>query len=218
VQARTHRQHRQTCGGGDLGVIETLAVLQPHDRAIHVRQAIEGATQRVAQLARDQGHGHDGRANGHDSGEHRRDLQGHQRRGARRSEFDCRHGQGQPGDRRRQLQDRQCRTDRDVKENALEAQRFPQITFVGDSFPEVYKDGKLSAKLRLLGKLTLHGVTKDIVLPVTAHIDNQGRFIADGSYTFKFEDYGVKRPSKMMGLMTTGDKATIDFHVVADPA
>jgi len=28
----------------------------------------------------------------------------------------------------------------------------------------------------------------------------------------------VERPSKMMGLMVTGDEATIAFHVVADPA
>ncbi len=108
--------------------------------------------------------------------------------------------------------------DTDVKENALEVKKFPTITFQGDGFSEIQKDGNRSAKLRLVGKLTLHGVTRDIVLPLTAHIDNQGRFVADGSYTFGFEQYGVKRPSKMMGLMVTGDEATIAFHVVADPA
>lgn len=105
-----------------------------------------------------------------------------------------------------------------MKENALEVKKFPTITFQGNGFPEIQKDGNLSAKLRLLGKLTLHGGTKDIVLPLTAHIDNRGRFIADGAYTFGFEEYGVKPPSKMMGLMVTGDEATIAFHVVADPA
>ncbi len=107
--------------------------------------------------------------------------------------------------------------DKEVRDNALEAKRFPTITFRGDSFPEIRKDGSLSAKLRLLGQLTLHGVTKDIVLPLTARVD-QGRFVADGAYTFKFEEYGVRRPSKMMGMMVTGDEVTIDFHVVADPA
>ena len=108
--------------------------------------------------------------------------------------------------------------DKYVKGNALKVKTFPTITFQGSSFPEIQKDGNLSARLRLLGQLTLHGVTKDIVLSLAAHIDNQGRFIADGTYTFKFEDYGVKRPSIMMGMMVTGDEATIDFHVVADPA
>jgi polyisoprenoid-binding protein YceI len=108
--------------------------------------------------------------------------------------------------------------DKDVKENSLEVQRFPTITFNGDGFPAIDKDGELAAQLRLLGKLTLHGVTKDIVLPLRARIDERGRFIADGTYAFRFEAYGVKRPSKMMGMMVTGDEATIAFHVVADPA
>lgn len=107
--------------------------------------------------------------------------------------------------------------DQDVKQNALEVDKYPTISFNGDGFPEVTKNGERAAKLRLLGKLTLHGVTKEIVLPLAAHIDGQGRFIADGSYTLRFEEFGVKRPSKMMGLMVTGDEATIDFHVVADP-
>jgi polyisoprenoid-binding protein YceI len=108
--------------------------------------------------------------------------------------------------------------DKDVKENALEVQKYPTISFQGSQFPSIQKNGDRAAELQVLGQLTLHGVTKDIVLPLSARIDGQGRFIADGSYTFKFEEYGVKRPSKMMGLMTTGDEATINFHVVADPA
>lgn len=107
--------------------------------------------------------------------------------------------------------------DKDVKENALEVKTFPTITFESDGLSDIQKDGNLSANLRLVGKLTLHGVTKEIVLPLKAHIDNQGRFVADGSYTFGFEQYGVKRPSKMMGLMVTGGEATIAFHVAADP-
>lgn len=107
--------------------------------------------------------------------------------------------------------------DKDVKENALEVENFPTPTFQGDGLPEIQKDGDRSAKQRLLGKLTLHGVTKNTVLPLTAHIE-QGRFIAAGTYTFGFEQYGVKRPSTRMGLMVTGgDEATIALHVVADP-
>jgi len=105
-----------------------------------------------------------------------------------------------------------------VKENALEAQKYPTIAFRGSQFPSIQKNGDRAAKLQVLGQLTLHGVTRDIVLALSAHIDGQGRFIADGSYTFKFEEYGVKRPSTMLGLMVTGDEVTINFHVVADPA
>lgn len=107
--------------------------------------------------------------------------------------------------------------DQDVKENALEVQKFPTITFESTGLASAEKNGDANADLRLAGRLTLHGVTKDITVPVAVRLE-QGRLVADGSYAFKFEEYGVKRPSKMMGLMTTGDEATIEFHVVADPA
>jgi polyisoprenoid-binding protein YceI len=107
--------------------------------------------------------------------------------------------------------------DTNVKNSALEVEKFPTITFSGRWFSEIHKDGERSATLRVLGQLTLHGVTREITVPLTAHIDDRGRFVADGSYTLRYAEYGVKRPSMMMGLMATGDEATIDFHVVADP-
>ncbi|MBI2962976.1 MAG: YceI family protein [Deltaproteobacteria bacterium] len=107
--------------------------------------------------------------------------------------------------------------DQDVKENALEVQKFPTITFESTGLASAQQNGDTNANLSLVGRLTLHGVTKDITVPVAVRLE-EGRLVADGSYAFKFEEYGVKRPSKMMGLMTTGDVATIEFHVVADPA
>lgn len=107
--------------------------------------------------------------------------------------------------------------DRDVKENALEVQKYPTITFESTGISEVRTNGDTSGEIRLLGRLTLHGVTKEITVPVSVRLEG-GKLLAEGSYAFKFEEYGVKRPSKMMGLMTTGDEATIEFHVVAEPA
>lgn len=107
--------------------------------------------------------------------------------------------------------------DRDVKENALEVGEFPTITFESTGISNVQSDGKAGTAV-LLGRLALHGVRKDIEVPITVQLDDQGRLVSDGSYSFKFGEYGVKRPSKMMGLMTTGDTATISFHVIADPA
>ena len=107
--------------------------------------------------------------------------------------------------------------DKDVIENALEAPKYPTITFESAGLSGVRRDGVNAGQLLVLGKLTLHGVTKDIAVPVTVVLDGNGRLVTDGTYSFKFEDYGVKRPSKMMGLMTTGDEAKIDFHIVADP-
>jgi polyisoprenoid-binding protein YceI len=105
--------------------------------------------------------------------------------------------------------------DADIKQNALEVDQFSTITFETTGLSNVEADGS-SGKGVLLGRLTLHGVTKEIEIPITAQLDVQRRLVADGTYSFKFEEYGVKRPTKMM-IMTTGDTATINFHVVADP-
>jgi polyisoprenoid-binding protein YceI len=104
--------------------------------------------------------------------------------------------------------------DSDVKQNALEVDQFPTITFEATGLSNVETDGN-SGKGVLLGRLTLHGMPQEIEVPITAHLDGQKRLVAEGTYSFKFEEYGVKRPTKMM-IMTTGDTATINFHVVAD--
>ncbi len=106
--------------------------------------------------------------------------------------------------------------DRDVRENTVEAQRFPTIRFESTGLSTMEGD-RDAARLGLRKKLTLHGVTREIDVPVAAKLAPRGRLLAEGTYVFKFEEYGVKRPSKMMGLMTTGDEAKIAFHIVADP-
>lgn len=107
--------------------------------------------------------------------------------------------------------------DQDVKENALEVLKFPVITFESTGLSGIQRDGIHAGQLSVSGKLTVHGVTKEIAVPVAVQLDGRGRLVTNGTYTLKFEEYGVKRPSKMMGLMATGDEAKIEFHVVADP-
>lgn len=107
--------------------------------------------------------------------------------------------------------------DTDVKENALEVGTYPTISFEATRVASVQQDSPYSANFQLLGRLTLHGTPREIAVPVSVWIDAQNRLVATGSFAVRFEDYGVKRPSKMMGMMTTGDVATITFHVVADP-
>ena len=105
-----------------------------------------------------------------------------------------------------------------VKQKALEVSTFPIIRFDSDGVAEFQKDGPQSARLRVHGRLTLHGVTRSIELPLTARIDDRSRLIADGVYTFKLQEYRIERPTFMMGLLVTGEQATIVFHIVADRA
>jgi len=103
-----------------------------------------------------------------------------------------------------------------VKDQALEVTTFPVIRFDSDGVSEFQKDGPQSARLRVHGRLTLHGVTRSIELSLTARIDDRSRLIADGVYTFKLQEYRIERPTFMMGLLVTGEQATIVFHIVAE--
>jgi polyisoprenoid-binding protein YceI len=75
----------------------------------------------------------------------------------------------------------------------LDVKKFPEATFVSTGFVEG-KDGKATLK----GKLTLHGVTKDVELDVVkigAGKDPWGGYRRgfEGSARLKLKDYGIKK-------------------------
>jgi polyisoprenoid-binding protein YceI len=105
--------------------------------------------------------------------------------------------------------------DRAVKARALEVDKFPQATFESSGVPEARKIGESSAELRIAGRLTLHGVSREITVPVAVRLEG-GRLIADGRTVLRLADYGIPRLS-LIGFMKIGDSATVEFHVVADP-
>ncbi len=78
-------------------------------------------------------------------------------------------------------------------EDFLDVKKFPQATFVSTAFVKG-KDGKATLK----GKLTLHGVTNDVVLDVSevgAGKDPWGGYRRgfEGSTRLKLKDYGIKK-------------------------
>lgn len=68
--------------------------------------------------------------------------------------------------------------------------------------------------LKSKGKLTIAGVTKDIVMDVHIVVNTDGTITCKGSYKLNMTDYSVKPPSFMFGAMKTGDAITLDFAVV----
>ena len=79
----------------------------------------------------------------------------------------------------------------------FDAEKFPTITFVGE---KVEKDGD---KTVMVGKFTLHGVTKEIRLPFTLKgpITMQGkeRIGVVGELTISRKDYGMDKMAPMVG-------------------
>ncbi|SDB29089.1 YceI-like domain-containing protein [Flavobacteriaceae bacterium MAR_2010_188] len=94
---------------------------------------------------------------------------------------------------------------------ALKTDDFKDINYVLSSstlIPD--NEGYL---LKSKGKLTIAGVTKDINMDILITVNDDNTISCKGVYILKMTDYNVEPPSFMMGLMTTGDDATLDFDV-----
>ena len=78
-------------------------------------------------------------------------------------------------------------------EKYMESEKFPKATFQGKVVG--YKPGTDSEqKVRAVGKLSVHGVTKDIDVPGTISIVN-GRLVMKSTFKVKLADYNIKIPT-----------------------
>lgn len=102
---------------------------------------------------------------------------------------------------------------RELREIVLETDKYPEITFrstdirldslAGDRF-----------EARVEGDLTLHGVTRRVVIP--AEISVRGRELrARGEFTVKRGDFKVKAASAFHGTVRVRDKLKFTFDIVA---
>ncbi|MFY0601473.1 MAG: YceI family protein [Cyclobacteriaceae bacterium] len=78
-------------------------------------------------------------------------------------------------------------------ENYVESDKFPKATFSGvfDSPVDFSKEGTVEAQVS--GKLTIHGVTKDVTNTVTMVI-SETSISASTSFMVKVEEYKIKIP------------------------
>ncbi len=105
----------------------------------------------------------------------------------------------------------------------IQTDQFPTATFV---LTEPIELGTIPAEgtpvqVTAVGDLTLHGVTKNVSIPITAV--QQGDIIGvSGSITFTWDDFGMTQPSSMKVVSLAND-VTMEFqaffrHDAAAPA
>ncbi len=110
---------------------------------------------------------------------------------------------------------------RDIKviRDSLEAARFPVITFVSTRIEDLtWEVPGSDATATVIGNLTMHGVTREIRVPIDAILSPDGKLSADGEVRFDFTDFGIAPPSRLFGALKTGTVADINFRVIAAPA
>lgn len=86
-------------------------------------------------------------------------------------------------------------------EDFLHVERFPAITF------ESVRVEGAGRRVLLVGRLTLHGVTKEVTVPVEVSVA-AGRVEARGQFDIKRTDYGIRYESFMNPI---GDRVRIEF-------
>jgi polyisoprenoid-binding protein YceI len=86
-------------------------------------------------------------------------------------------------------------------EDFLHVERFPAISF------ESARVERAGRRVLLVGRLTVHGVTKEVTVPVEVAVA-AGRLEARGQFDIKRTDYGIKYESRMNPI---ADEVRIEF-------
>jgi polyisoprenoid-binding protein YceI len=99
-----------------------------------------------------------------------------------------------------------------VGPQVLDATRFPTVIFKSKTVT-----GKATAPgaydLNIVGDLSLHGVTRSVVLPLRVEVSG-GTLKATGHLVLRQKEYGIS-PVTVAGVVKVKDEVTIDYAFVA---
>ncbi len=107
-----------------------------------------------------------------------------------------------------------ARRDQALQGRGLEIGTFPTATFeLGGPVALPASLGSTDVAVTLPGKLTLHGVTKDVEIAAQARVDADGTVVVAGTLPIAFADYKIVAPD-VAGLISVQDHGSMEFRVV----
>ena len=101
---------------------------------------------------------------------------------------------------------------RELREIVLETTKYPEITFKSTNVTGNLTGGQFEAKIG--GDLTLHGVTRHIVIPAQVTLSGD-TLRAQGEFTVSRGDFNVHATSALHGTIRVRDKLKFTFDIVA---
>lgn len=113
------------------------------------------------------------------------------------------------------------RRDRALRERGLETDRFPRASFTSLDpviFETVPPPGETVLR-EVRGYLELHGVKREVVVPVVARWEagTPPRIVGQGSFEIQMADFAIEPPS-IAGIVSVGDRGKMEFELVFEPA
>ena len=103
--------------------------------------------------------------------------------------------------------------DPDVQEYYWEVKQHPVIRFTGAVIEKAEGASKEVWQITVRGRLDLHGVQKEIVVPMRL-LFQQNKLVAQGSFRVSLADYKIAVPQLL--FWKAGEHAEIDFHIVGE--
>lgn len=100
-----------------------------------------------------------------------------------------------------------------LSDRVLDVARYPTITFESDQV-SVQKQAAAGSTLRVDGRLTLHGVTKPVSIPVVVRLDGS-RMTASGQATVRQSAFGIRAVTAAGGTVRVKDEVGVAFSIVA---
>lgn len=95
-------------------------------------------------------------------------------------------------------------------EKYMETEKFPKAIFQG-KFLNVKSDQVGEQIVKAWGKLTIHGVTREVNFPGTLDIKSR-QIIARSKFTIKLEDYNIKIPQLVWQNIAEEIEITVEFY------
>jgi polyisoprenoid-binding protein YceI len=104
--------------------------------------------------------------------------------------------------------------DKKMHKDILESPKYSDIIFAPQHIKgTVAAEGK--SQIEVEGMLTMHGKSKPATLPLAVQLQG-GAGTADGSFTVKYLEYGMKNPSTF--ILRVSDKVEIHVHAAGQMA
>jgi polyisoprenoid-binding protein YceI len=101
---------------------------------------------------------------------------------------------------------------KELKEIVLEPDKYPEIRYRSTDIKGEAKNGKFEIKIG--GNLTLHGVTKRMIIPATVSVEGD-QLHAVGEFGIDRSDFNVKATSAFHGMVRVRDGLKFTFDIVA---
>ena len=98
-------------------------------------------------------------------------------------------------------------------EKVLDVARFPEVRFVSKAVKG--QAGGATSEITVVGDLTVHGVTRELAVPVQVTLDGR-TLTASGQATLRHDQFGLKPVSAAGGTVKVSNELKVEFRIVAE--